>query len=497
MFVVLGLFGTGILTVPTDGSAMAPAPKRAQERLDTATTSFTAAPGAVYSGPMGSHPANLDGFAVTATGDARGTVAIKGVPAEVLHLDGTTYVKASREFWSMAGGSGGPDSPKLDIDRLANNWAAVGDGLLGFRIGDLIPKNLGLAIQDGDRRIPGELGAPSGPASNTPDARGTVTGLPVNIEQRENNIVEAGTMATAIGPNGGIIGVLGPVGSRGDSTPETSRLKIRVMTNSEVLTFYSTVQGLTDPLKRVPMPGVDVPKPTGSLVQCGPGCHSVTYNFTNSGTGGADRATVSVQQTSNFTVAGAPAGSCQRSVSMPLGGRATSTCLFSYSPPRGRFTVRVESNFKVSAHVEKDVRVMIESLDRNKKIATGPRPGQWYPKPYKVNAPNRGYDRQITGNTSPFAYMVGGYPFDGIEPDGTLLMTAGPGYDAHVRGDSFDPAWPGTTQLASNAEAQRKAAGEAPVRWVFAEAKAAGAARKLLEQKRIEGIEVVVIPADR
>lgn len=268
------------------------------------------------------------------------------------------------------------------------------------------------------------------------------------------------------------------------------------MTNSEVLTFYSTVQGLTDPLQRVPMPGVDVPKPVGNLVDCGPGCSSITYTFRNTATGGADRGTVTVVQTSNFSVAGAPAGSCERTIQMTLGGTGTSTCLFTYAPPQGRYRVRVESDFEVSSQVEKDVKVMIEALDRNKRIATGPRPGQWYPKPFKINAPNRGYDRQITGNSSPFAYAVGGYPFDGIESDGTLLVTAGPGYDAHLLpGDVFDPAWAGTTQLAENAQAQRKAAGQAPIRWVFAEARSAAAARKLIAERKVEGIEVVVIPA--
>lgn len=487
------LFAAGVVTLPTDGAAYAAAPHRAQVRLDAATTAFTAAPGATYSGIVGSESAELNDFQVTATGDAHGSVVIREIPIEVLRVDGTTYVKGGSAFWKIAVGSDDPSVPSYDTAPLVDQWAAIADDLLGFSVTDLVPRNLGLALHDGADRVPQHPGDASGPASDTPDARGTVVDLPVDIE-KSGDVVRAGDVATKIGPTGIPIGVLGRVAN---DAPTTSRLKVTVMTNAEVLTFYSTVQGLTDPLTRAPLPGVDVPKPIGALTDCGPACSTLTYSFTNSATGGADRGSVTVQQTTNFTVGGASVGSCSRTVVMALNRTGSSTCLITFLPPSGvrRYVVQAKSDFAISAYVEKDVKVIIESLDRGKRIATGKQPGQWYPQPYKINSANRAYDRQITGNTSGFAYVVGGYPFDGIQPDGTLLMTAGPGYDEHVRAGVFDPAWAGTSQLVANARAQKTAAGTAPVRWVFAEENAAAAARKLLTDNKIEGIEVVVVGA--
>ncbi|GAB92204.1 hypothetical protein GORHZ_168_00010, partial [Gordonia rhizosphera NBRC 16068] len=108
----------------------------------------------------------------------------------------------------------------------------------------------------------------------------------------------------------------------------------------------------------------------------------------------------------------------------------------------------------------------------------------------------RSYHQQITGVPSGFAFVVDDFGFDGRDADGALLMTGGPGYDAHVlRDGTFDPAWAGTAQLTEQVRQASAAAADQPVRWVFAERAAAEAMSKLLAANRISGIDVVTVPA--
>lgn len=86
------------------------------------------------------------------------------------------------------------------------------------------------------------------------------------------------------------------------------------------------------------------------------------------------------------------------------------------------------------------------------------------------------------------------YTFDGRAPDGTLLMTFGPGYADNISRDGLlGSDWEGTEVLLENADQQLEAAGSTPVRWVFAEPEAADAVGKTLQSQGVRGITTVAV----
>ncbi|MFW0797747.1 hypothetical protein AAFP30_28355 [Gordonia sp. CPCC 205515] len=492
---------SGVIPLSTSGQAVASAPTRAQHQLNDATLPMADAPAAQYSGEMAVDGRTLavQDLTVTAAGDVSGKIAVNQQPAEVLELDGTTYVKAGAGFWE-AWNSDGPDNIRRDSTGAAGNWAMVPPGFFGVDLGTLLrPSSFALTSQDQDDRIqPDAPTTPVAAGDQTPDRRGTPTGDPADIRigpmQDDGQTIVAGQNPVRLNPDGTIYGIAGPVRTAPADRPTTSKLKVTLLSNDGVTEFYATVQGLKDPLSKVAAPEVNVPKPVGNLDNCTNTYCLLVYNFSNS-MPGADRGTVTIVQTSSLTVNGAPAGTCTRTTTMKMNGTGMSQCVFTFADPRTRtINYHADSNFTISATAEKDVTVIVQSAERGRDVATK-QPGHWFPVGYKLDPNARRFNQQITGNPSGFAYLVGDVPFDGRETDGTLLMTAAPGYDSHVSaGGVFDPAWPGTAQLLDQAK-KAAAAGEGqPVRWVFAEQRSAGAASKLLADNGISGIQVVTVP---
>ncbi|MDL9936532.1 Tox-REase-5 domain-containing protein [Gordonia sp. ABSL1-1] len=497
-FVVLSvLVLTGVVAQSNDGSGIANQATRDQAQVAAAATALAGAPGARYTGDVivGGATTRVRDLVVTAAGDVQGQVAADGQTFDYLQIGDAAYVKAGASFWMSLPRS---ETVRVDAAAAADKWALVPRGFLGVDLGQTLrPSRLALSSVD-DRLAESDTDPPT-EGAQLPDAR-VVSRLDpqqVSSDARDDGgrAIHVGENTFDFGPDGVLVGISGPLGRAGGTQPvTTTRLKVTLATKHDVTTYYSTVEGLKDLLSRVPAPMVDIPKPSGRLASCAPTYCLLEYSFGNR-VEGADRGTVTVRQTSTMSVNGVPVGTCARTIEMPINGRGVSSCPFVYASPRTELIrYKADSNFAIAAHVEKDVNVIIEAVGRGRQIATAA-PGHWYPGGYKRSPAARSYNSQITGAPSGFVYMVGDFPFDGMEPDGTLLVAAAPGYDAHLLPDgTFDPQWAGTNDLVERARRARTAAGEHPVRWVFAEQRSADAMKKLLADNQVTGVEIVVIP---
>ena len=132
-------------------------------------------------------------------------------------------------------------------------------------------------------------------------------------------------------------------------------------------------------------------------------------------------------------------------------------------------------------------------------------PGQWGPAQESMSTRARRYQEQITGHSADDAYWVGGMStqaggvkFDGFK-DSVLLEAKGPGYTKFF--DDLEPKeWfqhSGARGLIEQARRQlRNAHGTGlRIQWHVAEASAADAIRRLLDEAKVRGIDVVHTPA--
>ena len=499
-----------IVLVPrsTSGHAAPTAAVETQNRLNNALLPMADAPGVRYDGEVvvGGTSIPVKELEVTAAGDVHGKVALNNQPAEILQIAGSTYVKAPAAFWD-ARNADNQGEVKHQSSAAADTWSLVAPDFFGIDFGSALrPSTFALASLDENERLASSTGqssqAQTTPADQqAPDERKKSdqdpTGLKLSAPESDGQTVQAGDNLFRLNPDGSIFGVAGTVPNQPLDRPTTNKLKVTLLTNSEVISFYSTVQGFGDVLSKVPAPEVNVPKPSGNLATCSNTFCILEYTFTNS-MPGADRGTVTVQQTSTLTVNGASAGTCTRTIVMQMNGNGNSSCPFTFPAPGSgvqQINYHAESDFEISATAEKDVQVIVQAAEKGRDISTK-QPGHWYPGGYKATPAARGYNQQISGVPSGFVYMVGDVPFDGREPDGTLLMTAAPGYDNHVLPNGqFDPSWAGTGELLDQAKKAKSAAGDQPLRWVFSESKSADAMQKLLADNQISGVQVVTVPA--
>ncbi len=128
-------------------------------------------------------------------------------------------------------------------------------------------------------------------------------------------------------------------------------------------------------------------------------------------------------------------------------------------------------------------------------------PGKWVRKTEGMKPGARKYQSQVSGAPEGWVYRVERagekYDFDGYK-DGYLVDGKGPNYDNKFL-DTLEPKYwfteTGAKELLKNAERQRRVANGAPIRWHVAEAKAAKAIRKLLQEGGYLGsIEVTHTP---
>ncbi|RVW06279.1 Tox-REase-5 domain-containing protein [Rhodococcus spongiicola] len=134
-------------------------------------------------------------------------------------------------------------------------------------------------------------------------------------------------------------------------------------------------------------------------------------------------------------------------------------------------------------------------------------PGEWAEVNRDgVSDRSKAYEEQVTGASSGTEYEVEGVKFDGWEAGGddepgTLVEAKGPGYDQFLDKDgNFQPWWKGDESLVDQAQRQIRAVeasgGDATIEWRVAEEKSAEAIERLLDERGIDGIDVVWVPAE-
>lgn len=119
-------------------------------------------------------------------------------------------------------------------------------------------------------------------------------------------------------------------------------------------------------------------------------------------------------------------------------------------------------------------------------------PGAWRMVNEAMSARAAAYQQRITGAAGS-AYFVGGVKFYGYKA-GVLLDAKGPGYAGFVKDGRFTRWFTGGDALIDQARRQLKAAGGVPIEWHVAEAAAAKAMRRLLEDEGIDGIRILHVP---
>jgi hypothetical protein len=125
-------------------------------------------------------------------------------------------------------------------------------------------------------------------------------------------------------------------------------------------------------------------------------------------------------------------------------------------------------------------------------------PGEWVKVDESMSESARTYQAQRTRAPKGYAYRVKWgdteVDFDGFD-QGVLLEVKGPGYAQWITKTlDFLPIFKGRHKLLEQATRQVEAANGAPVRWIVAEEKLAGALRKMFKGADLDEIEVIHVP---
>ncbi|PZT97113.1 MAG: hypothetical protein DI630_22325 [Gordonia sp. (in: high G+C Gram-positive bacteria)] len=261
--------------------------------------------------------------------------------------------------------------------------------------------------------------------------------------------------------------------------------------------MYDTISEQTAALTHVPAPYIRPDFAASgfrlSVSPCSPPVceYIVTYVASTPSATGPGSATVVGNMT--LTLNGRPVGgTCAHTVTVPLNGRAEARCPFTVPNEDG--TLKGDVAYVFTTFLDQDRGAFENALSANKKAATAGAVGTWKPAGFKETRQARDHNKQVTGVPSTFVYEVNEYAFDGRAPDGTLLMTFGPGYADNIGRDGLlGSDWEGTEVLLESADQQLEAAGSTPVRWVFAEPEAADAVGKTLQSQGVRGITTIAL----
>ena len=498
---VLAITLSGVLRPSESGTAVPNEPTLALKELSIAARSLANAPSAVYSGTVTVRDGDnlkLDAVTVTAAGDVSGVVTVDGGRADVLQLGGQTFVKGDEKFWENRRAV-----LPLSVDNATDadgEWTIASDTVFGIDLRALLrPVRLGLVVDQQDQRY-GRAEIPAA-GSDSPDRRGTVAQDPVGVTEVEVTDNDggvpgaqrftAGEMTVGV-DDGALVAVRGPLGTgfAGDDHQVSGDLTVTVNDADATRGVYAKMKDTAGGLGTVALWSFGVPEPDGDM-NCTYGVSCVlSYTVANTAPG-MDRGEVVVTMRSTFKIGGADLGTCRSEERMPLNNRVRISCSVKTDSREG--TVESQTRFTVAGRADVDTAALAAAADAS--IKTLPSGEAWTAAKPKSTEPARRYNRQITLAPSGYVVKVGDATFDGRETDGTLLLVFSPGYDEHVLPvTTFDPAWSGTDALVEKIRAARAAAGDTPVRLVFAEGRAADAARALLAANGIDGVEVVVVP---
>jgi hypothetical protein len=105
------------------------------------------------------------------------------------------------------------------------------------------------------------------------------------------------------------------------------------------------------------------------------------------------------------------------------------------------------------------------------------------------------YQEQISGRPAGWAYEVAGVRFDGYT-DGVLLEAKGLGYASFIKDGELLPFFDARRRTEKQARNQSRAARGRPVVWSVADQITVDAIRRLLTEKGIPGIKVVLVPPE-
>ncbi|GAA4660074.1 hypothetical protein GCM10023197_11640 [Gordonia humi] len=500
--VVLGVTLSGVLTPSVDGTAVPDEPTRVLSDVGAAGRSLAKAPSAVFNGTVtigDRDTLRLENLTVTATGETTGTVIPKQGRAELLQVGDSTFVKADDEFWK-AQPTVLPGSV-TDVTETAGKWTAVPRDVFGIDLGAvLLPTRLGLSVDQQDVRYgDAYIGEES---SDDPNQRNSPSQDPVGVMRLDvgeddggvtgDRRYQAGEMTIGVDSDGDLVSVRGPLAASTRAVAAASGdLTVAIKNADDTRSTYDAMTSTVGDLRDVPLGFIAVTDPKGDLNCAFGGDCVLDYTMANT-VRGALSGEIAVTITSEFKVDGAPLGTCRGTGRMPAGGRGTVTCRIATRGREG--SVDSTARFTVSGRADVDTGALSTAV-RARAAAVRDSLG-WESTTPKASAAARRYDAQITRAPSGYVLRVGDVAFDGRESDGTLLLVYGPGYGERVLPDGgFAASWSGTGKLLAQARDARAAAADEPVRMVFAEQPAADAARRLLAENGVEGVDVVDVPA--
>jgi hypothetical protein len=124
-----------------------------------------------------------------------------------------------------------------------------------------------------------------------------------------------------------------------------------------------------------------------------------------------------------------------------------------------------------------------------------PEPGTWVPVKDSMSQRSAAYQQQITGRPATWAYQVAGVQFDG-HTDGVLLEAKGMGYASFIKNGELLPFFQARSRTEKQARNQSLAAQGRLVVWSIADQITVDAIRRLLLEKGIPGIKVVLVPPE-
>ncbi|MGO3328317.1 hypothetical protein [Gordonia sp. (in: high G+C Gram-positive bacteria)] len=508
VIVVLAVTLSGVLTPSKDGTAVPDEEMLALQGLVKASTSLADAPAVKYNGTItstledGSVRLKVSDLTVTTAGDVHGNVSQDGHgKAEWLQIAGKTFAKGDKEFWRERTGKKQPAGVFTEATPTGR-WVAIDQAALGIDLRDALrPARLGAVLRQQDTSLGSTevKGTPLTRGGETPDRRVNDSVDPVgvsevDVEDADGGIegerrYQANAMTVGVASDGTAAALRGPLGRGygGDLAKVEADLTVAPLDVAAMREFYSSAKSQVQNGK-IGSREIVVADPDGGL-DCGGARCVVTYNLANTAPG-LDRGTVAIALTASMTSNGRDIGKCDATGSMPVNGRGRVSC----SVPFSR-NADVNSSSRMNLTVNGELDPALLDATTQTGISVSASSQGWVMTAPKATEEARRYNRQTALVASGYVYKVGDFSFDGREKDGTMLLTHGPGYDAHIGADgALDQSWPGTQQILAQARDARTAAGDKPVRMVFAEARTADAVRGLLATNNVQNVEVVAVP---
>ncbi|WP_026917885.1 hypothetical protein [Gordonia shandongensis] len=492
----------GVFTHRTDGTAVPNEATRAGQLLGGAAAALADAPAVTYSGAIrggNGLSMQLHDVTVSSTGDAAGRIGTRDGQAEIRLLGDLLLVKAGEKFWKER-----VPGQQLGVqvkNKTADAWTLAPIDVFGADLRLLLrPSRMGAALEGrqartGDAEISGTVADPRW--SDTPDVRVHTGRDPVGVTRYDeadefdgSSRIEAGEVTTTLDDEDRPVGVSAPIETiDSDGRMPQASLSIDLLDSAD--TVYSKIEKTIASTESLPVASVRIDVGDGDL-DCTFASCVMKYDVRNTAVG-AVSGEVRITLTTKLTVNNVPGRSCTASAVGPFNGSTPVSCTIPVNESGNRdVAFNSSSQFLVTAMGRLDTDALRTESTRARTLTESA--AGWRAAGVKKHPTARAYHRAIVGGASSLVYDVGGFAFDGREPDGTLLIVASAGYDAHVTpsGD-LDPAWPGTAKVVELARAARSAAGSSPIRMVFAEQRAADATARKLAAEGVENIEVVAV----